>query len=112
PPQGGREFLGLVGLEHHVVDVAVHPVLAALERLDDRMSGCARMFRCVLVLGRVAAADVPGTLAEPQVHRGVPYLQTLLSALALRPGDSNLIEMRADLRRCPRAASSPFIRVC
>src|SRR5207253_2725162 len=44
-----RDFTTLAG--EHADAVAVHPVLAALERLDDRMLGCSRMFRRVLVLG-------------------------------------------------------------
>src|SRR2546421_11426626 len=97
-----RPATGLVDLEHSVVDVAVHPVLAALERLDDRMAGGAEVLGRVLVLRRVAAANVAADLAQAQVNPGVPHLQTFLAALGFRLWITNQLEMRADLCRGQR----------
>jgi hypothetical protein len=41
-----------------LVDVAPHPRFARLDRADQRMLGATEMMRGVLVLGRIAAADV------------------------------------------------------
>src|SRR5437763_8806903 len=55
-------------LEHEVVDVAEVPVLAGLERLDQRMFGCVRVLRCVLVGRRITTADMPALGAAPEAH--------------------------------------------
>src|SRR6266516_6292101 len=63
--RAGRE---LGDLETDLVDVAPEPVLARLERLDDRMRDRPRVLRRVLVRRRVAAADVAARHAAPQVQ--------------------------------------------
>ena len=45
-------------LHHHVIDVAVTPAFARLERAYDGVLCAMEMFGRMLILGRVAAANV------------------------------------------------------
>jgi hypothetical protein len=46
------------------------------------MVGCMEVFGGVLVLGRVAAADLPTFEAEAQMHPGIAHFQTLLTPIS------------------------------
>jgi len=59
------------------------------------MAGRAKMFRGVLVLGRVAAPDVPAGQAHPQMDPAVFHFQTLLAAGGARFDIADLVEMGA-----------------
>ena len=59
------------------------------------MAGRAKMFRGVLVLGGVAAPDVPASQAHPQMNPAVLHLQTFLAACGARFDIADLIEMGA-----------------
>src|SRR5262249_35074217 len=101
----------------HLVNVAVAPVLARLEGLDDRMPGCVEVLRGVLILARVTAADVSATAAKPQMYPRIARLQTLLAALRTRRDLAYLAQVRTNRihyvlphgttpRRLARTASS------
>jgi hypothetical protein len=47
----------------------------------------------VLVLRRIAAADVAAGEAEPQVDPGVPHLQALLTTVAVRAHVADLVQV-------------------
>jgi hypothetical protein len=66
-------------LHHHVVFIAVQPVLSRLKRLDDVMTGFVMMLRRVPVLGVVTASDVTAETTQSQVDPIVTELQTLLA---------------------------------
>ena len=53
-----------------------------------------KVFRCVLVLGRVAAADVSAGHAETQVEPGVADLQAVFTAIGAGRYFFDLVEMR------------------
>ncbi len=59
------------------------------------MAGRAKMFRGVLVLGRVAAPDVPASQAHPQMDPAVLHLQAFLAACGTRLDIADLVEMGA-----------------
>jgi hypothetical protein len=59
------------------------------------MVGRAKVFRGVLVLGGVAAPDVPTSQAHPQMDPAVLHLQTLLAAGGARFDIADLVEMSA-----------------
>ena len=59
------------------------------------MAGRAKMFRGVLVLGGVAAPDVPAGQAHPQMDPALLHLQTLLAAGGGRFDIADLVEMGA-----------------
>jgi hypothetical protein len=59
-------------------------VLARFERLDDRMMRREEVLRRVLVLRRVAAADVATVQAPPQVDPAVAELEAFLAAVRRR----------------------------
>src|SRR5205085_496972 len=79
---------GLTGKEaetvdHHVVDVAIRPILFGLERLDRRVLRPLEMLGRMVIRGRVAAADVSAGHAEPQVD---PFAAGFQAFLASRAG--------------------------
>src|SRR5262245_9540072 len=84
----------------HLVNVAVAPVLARLEGLDDRMPGCVEVLRGVLILARVPAADVSATAAKPQMYPRIACLQTLLAALRARRDIAYLVQVRTNRTHC------------
>jgi hypothetical protein len=66
------------------VNEAPAPVFAGLEGAHDRVLGAVEMLGGVLVLGRVAAADVAALHAQAEVDPGVAHLQALFAALGVR----------------------------
>jgi len=88
--RAGRE---LGDLETDLVDVAPEPVLARLERLDDRMRDRPRVLRRVLVRRRVAAADVAARHAAPQVQPVAAHGEALLAALGAGRRIEDLVEV-------------------
>ena len=70
-----------LGLEREVVDIAPEPVLAGLERLDDRVAGLAKVPGCVLSDGIVATPDMTAAEASPQVDPLLAGAQTLDAAV-------------------------------
>jgi hypothetical protein len=82
-------------LEEEFVNVAPTPFFTRLEGFDDRMARRVKMLGGVFVLRRVAAADVPASFAEAQVHPCVPDFQAILTALRARRDFSDLIEVCA-----------------
>ncbi len=55
-------------LEHDLVDIAPHPVLARLDRTHDRVLAAVKVFGRVLVARVIAAPDVAARQAHAQVH--------------------------------------------
>jgi hypothetical protein len=62
------------------IHVTPLPIFAGFDRLHDRVLRRVKMFRGVLVFGRVAAAHVAAGQAHPQVHPGVSDPQAILAA--------------------------------
>ena len=60
------------------------------------MFGGVEMFRSVLVLRRIAAADVATFAAQSQVHPTVAHLQAFFAALCMRMNILNVADVRAD----------------
>jgi len=73
-------FLGQIDFVH----VAPAPVLARLERLHDGMLGLIKVFGGMLVLGRIAAADVAARETFPEMDPGVAHLQAFLATFTAR----------------------------
>ena len=82
-----------------VVDEAVRPRLAGLDRADQRVLVLARVAAGVLVRRRVAAPHLPAAEADAQVDPAVAGLEALLAAGDAVPGrdlgDLDLVEMGA-----------------
>ena len=72
--------VGLLGLEHHLVDVAPVPVLAGLERTHERVSRCREVFACMTIRLIVATADMTAGHAKAQVHPRCADSQAILAA--------------------------------
>src|SRR3954452_18371818 len=88
----------LAGFHHEcdLVHVAPRPVLAGLQRADDRVLRFGRVLGGVSVGRGVAAGDVPACAAGAQVDPGAADAQAVLAAGELLGGiDLNLVEMCA-----------------
>src|SRR5919202_401905 len=82
-------------LEVNPVDVTPTPVLPGFKRLDDWMCRGVKMPGRMLVLGRIAAADMAADQAFTQMYPGVTHPQALLTAVRARSDLPNLIEVGA-----------------
>ncbi len=82
-------------IELDLVHVAPAPILARLERPDDRVTGLPKMRGRVLVLGTVAAAYMPARHAEPQVHPPLADPKAILTTVRASRDFVDLIEMFA-----------------
>src|SRR5467141_1315439 len=96
-------------LHRYLIDVAPAPAFPRLERGDDRMLRGVKVLGGMLVLGFVAAADVPAGPAQAQMHPRIAHLEAFLAAFAARPVGPHQTEMFAlHFSRCtssrPRAA--------
>ena len=82
-------------LHHHLINVAPHPILTRLERLDDRVVGGVEVLGGVLVLRVVAAANIAAAHALAQVYPGVAGLQAVFAAVSAGLNFVDLVEVRA-----------------
>src|SRR6202042_924173 len=92
--------VALLPFEHHFIDIAPEPILARLDRLDDRMFRLVKMLRGVFVFRTVAASDVSAFSAEPQVHPRVSHFQALFAAMRCRFYVLDLVGVRTDFSHC------------
>jgi len=69
----------------HLIHKTPHPVLARFDGLHDGMFCGVKMFRCVLVFGRIAASDMAALAAKPQVNPTIAHLQAFFATCALWP---------------------------
>src|SRR5207244_2317397 len=82
---------------HQLVHVAPSPTFPWFNGADDGMAGRVKVFRGVLVLRGIAAADVPTDQAHSQMDPAVLHFQTLLAAEGARLDVADLVEMGAGL---------------
>jgi hypothetical protein len=87
--------LGEVQLDF--IDETPAPVFAGFLGFHDRMFGRAKMFCCMFVFRRIAAANVPADPAQPKTHPLITHLKTLFTPLAARDDIPDLIRVRAFL---------------
>src|SRR5262249_44837149 len=93
-----RRSSRLCRLQHHLVDVAPQPVLARLERPNDRVAGGVEVSGGVIGLGRVGAGAVAADQALAQVDQAVADLQAVLAAVRARGDVPDLVQVRAGCR--------------
>jgi hypothetical protein len=82
-------------VHHQFVHVAPLPAFSRLDRTHDRMFRPVKMFGGVLVLRRIATADVPAFQAHPQMNPGVAHFQALFATLRAGLYVSDLIQVGA-----------------
>jgi hypothetical protein len=82
-------------LHHHLVDEAPAPVFSRFERSHDRMPCRPKVFRCMLVLRIVAAADMAAGSAEAKMHPSVAGGETLFTARGIGTIRHDEVEMAA-----------------
>src|SRR5881628_227915 len=78
-------------LSTRFIDIAPQPPFPPLERAHDGVFRAVEVFRGVLVLRRVAAADVAAGEAEAQVYPGVALRDALLAAFGRVRRTVNLV---------------------
>src|SRR5207244_2938835 len=101
----GGSRRGADELEHHVVDVAVEPVLAWLVRPNERVPGAVEMGGGVASGRVVAAAHVPTGLTDAQVHPvAAPCGQAVLAPRSSGLGVDDLVQVLAGLLRHGRSS--------
>jgi hypothetical protein len=83
------------GRHHEVVLVAIHPILARLERLDHRMVGAVVVSSGMFVRRAIAASDMTAIETQPQVNPLRAALETLLTALGVGSHLFEIEEMSA-----------------
>jgi len=81
-------------LEHELIDITPAPVFSWLEGLNDRMVGRVKMLGSMLILRRIAAADMPAFETEAQVDPRISNFQTILTSIGARCDVLYLIKMR------------------
>ena len=77
----------------NLVHVAPDPAFAGLNRANQRMGGRVEVFGCMLVLRRIAAADISANHAQTQVHPGIAHLYAFFANMRVGALDFDLIEM-------------------
>jgi hypothetical protein len=68
-------------IDIHFIDVAPPPVLSPFCGLDNRVMCRTEMLACMLILRRVAAADMTAFETHTQVNPGIPDPETVFTAL-------------------------------
>jgi hypothetical protein len=68
----------------HIVNVAIAPIFAFLERFDNRVIGCVEMFGRMFVWRRITAADVTTHFAQTQMNPPIAGFQTIFAAVSAR----------------------------
>jgi hypothetical protein len=87
------QFTGL-----DLVHITPDPAFPRLDRADERMLCFVEMLGSVLVLRRVAAANMPARQAQPQMYPGVAGFDTVLTHMFIRFSYFDLIKMRTFFR--------------
>ena len=67
-------------IEGHFVGVTPAPTFWWVVAFNDRMLRAVKVFRRMLMWGAVAAADMPASAADPQMHPSGTHFQTFLAA--------------------------------
>jgi hypothetical protein len=82
-------------IQLHLINVTPAPILAGLKRLYDGMLRVMKVLGRMLVLRRVAAANVAAFQAQSQMDPAIAHFQALLAPASVRSDRPDLIEMRA-----------------
>jgi len=80
-------------LEYHLVDVTPSPVFPWLEGTDNRVLRRVKVFGGMLILGIIAAANMPAFETEAQVYPRIPDFQTILAAIRAWCNMSYLVQV-------------------
>jgi hypothetical protein len=75
----------------HLIDVAPHPGFAGLDGTNQRVLGVMEMLGRVLILRRIAAADVATFETKAQMNPGVASLHAILTNVLVGLRHVNLI---------------------
>jgi hypothetical protein len=78
---------------HRLVQVAPDPSFSGLDGTDQRMLSFVKMLGCMLILGRVATADVPANKAHAEVDPLIASLHTVLTYMLVGLSNLDLIKV-------------------
>jgi hypothetical protein len=85
---------------HNFVDVAPDPRFAGLNRAHDGVLGVMEMFRCMLVLGRIATGGVSANEAHAEVDPAIARFYAVLTNVLVGFFYFDLVEVSTPLRHC------------
>src|SRR6185437_4658830 len=102
-PELGRDIAAQI--EHHLVDIAPAPSLGRIIALDDGMLAAVEMLGGMLVLGGVAAADMPAGPADAQMQPFIAAFEAFLATLGAGRDLGDGIQVRTKIRVAHCAAS-------
>ena len=86
-------MLETLPLQHHLVYITPAPVFSRLKRLDNGVVRRVEVPGGMLVLRRIAAADMPAFETEAQVYPRISDSQTILAAIRTGGDVSYLVKM-------------------
>jgi hypothetical protein len=79
------------------IHITPDPGFARLNGTDKRMLGTMEMLGRVLVLGRIAAADVPAFQAQPQMDPAIAGLDAVFADIGIGGFEFDLLQVAATL---------------
>jgi hypothetical protein len=79
----------------HLIDITPNPGLAGFDGTDERMLCFVEVLGGVLVLGRIAAADMPADEAQAKMDPGISHLHAFLTDMSRGVAKLDLIEVGA-----------------
>jgi hypothetical protein len=89
------DSLGVHFSRNDFIHVTPDPVFSRLNRTHDGMLFMMKMFRGMLILGRVAASCVAANHAHPQMHPGVAGFDAVFADVLTGRRNFDLIQMFA-----------------
>lgn len=87
------EYDSLYKFEFYFIDIAPAPIVTGFQRFHDGVLSRVKVFGRVLILRRVATANVAARETQAEMNPGVPAFQALLAAASVRLYILNLIGM-------------------
>jgi len=93
PGQGCLHINTILPLHYHLVDITPTPVFSRLKRLDNGVVRRMEVLGGMLVLRRIATANMPAFETEAQVYPRISGFQTILTAIRTGCDSSYLVKM-------------------
>jgi hypothetical protein len=82
----------------HLIYIAPHPGFPGFDGADERVLGLMEVLGGVLVLGRIAAANVAADQAKTKMYPGISHLHALFTDVIRGLTNFDLIKMLAGFR--------------
>jgi hypothetical protein len=84
-----------IHLDCYFVDITPHPVLARLQRADNRMFGRMKMLRSVFVFRGIATSHMPTRETQAKMNPAIAHLEALFASVGMRLHLVEILHVRA-----------------